>query len=121
MIKSMPLTGMTKQLAINCQLKSLEEGTCVLLLSADCTNLRVDRMVKNLEKAVSDHLGKPVKLIIEVEGTNRTIDTPAAQDNREREARQQAAELELEQDPTIKAFREQLGARIVPGSARPLD
>jgi DNA polymerase-3 subunit gamma/tau len=36
------------------------------------------------------------------------------------DARQKAAEASIEQDPAIRAFREQFGALLRPGSIRPL-
>ncbi len=121
MIKNMTLSGLTRQLAINCQLKSLETGHCVLILSAHCVHLKTEGLVRNLEKGLAHYLGRAIKLVIEVEASNpEPLDTPAARKDREQAERQKAAEDEIGQDSTVNVFRQQFGARIVPGSTQPL-
>lgn len=121
LIKNMTLSGLTQQLAVNCQLKSLETDRCVLILSAHCVHLKTDGLARNLEKGLTDYLGRTVKLVIEVETSNpEPLDTPAARKSREQAERQKAAEDEIGKDSTVNVFREQFGARVVPGSTQPL-
>jgi DNA polymerase-3 subunit gamma/tau len=120
MIQAMNLTGITRQLALHCHLHSLEAERCVLVLAAEGANLRTDRLVRNLESALGQHLGRAIKLIVRDGTESRSLETPAAQASREQAERQKAAEREIEQDSTVNAFREQFGARIVPGSTQPL-
>ena len=120
MIQAMNLTGITRQLALHCHLHSLEAERCMLVLAAEGANLRTDRLVRNLESALGQHLGRAIKLIVRDATESRSLETPAAQASREQAERQKAAEREIEQDSTVNAFREQFGARIVPGSTQPL-
>jgi DNA polymerase-3 subunit gamma/tau len=120
MIQAMNLTGITRQLALHCHLQSLEAERCVLVLAPEGANLRTDRLVRNLESALGQHLGRAIKLTMDGGTESRTLETPAAQASREQAERQKAAEREIEQDSTVNAFREQFGARIVPGSTQPL-
>lgn len=124
MVKHLTLSGITRQLAVNCHLKSLEHDRCVLILSASCAGIYTERLVKNLEKALADYLKRPIKLFVEIESAtqapSQTLDTPAAQSNREQAERQRAAEREIEDDSTVHALKEQFGARIVPGSTQAL-
>ena len=47
-------------------------------------------------------------------------ETPALQQQRETEERQQAAVTETEQDEIVLALQETFDARIVPGSIKPI-
>ena len=119
MIQAMNLTAMTLQLAVNCLLVGVEERACTLSLDPKYQQLRTDRVVKNLEKALQDYFGRPLKLVI----TDSTAvqDTPAAQFARAKQERQQAAEQEIVRDGTVVAFQEIFDAQVVPGSVQPVD
>jgi DNA polymerase-3 subunit gamma/tau len=48
-------------------------------------------------------------------------ETPAEQLRRESDERQVDAEAAIEQDATIQALKATFGARLVPGSVKPID
>ena len=118
-IRAMGLGGMTLQLAQHCALLSIDEYQVQLSLAAQLASTRTPQLEAKLEKALQDHLGKPVKLRIQLGDT--VHDTPAAQIQQQKQARQQAAEQEIEQDENVRLLRERFDARIVPGSVKPLD
>jgi DNA polymerase-3 subunit gamma/tau len=60
-----------------------------------------------------------LKLVVQIE--TPTQETPASQIQRQKDERQKAAELEIEQDQNVIALKERLDARIIPGSIKPLD
>lgn len=119
LIKKMRLAGLTLQLANNCLLSGVDETTVHLTLDPQASSFHTAQMKANLEKALQQQLGRPVKLKIHVERPAQ--ETPALQIQRQKEERQKAAEQEIEQDPTVIALKERLDARIVPGSIKPLD
>jgi DNA polymerase III subunit gamma/tau len=119
MVRAMGLTGLTQQLANHCALVSPGDAQIVLALDPQSARIRTDQLESKLEKALQDHLGRPVKLLIQVETPAQA--TPALLIQRHNEDRQRAAELEIEQDPNIRALKERLEARVVPGSIKPLD
>ena len=119
LIRAMGLTAMTRELANNCVLERLEDERCSLLLDPGLAHLRNPRVEANLEKALQDHFRRPLKLGIRMETPG--FETPATRMQREQEERQRAAEIEIEQDENVRALKEQFGARIVPGSIKPLD
>jgi DNA polymerase-3 subunit gamma/tau len=119
LIQAMRLVAMTRELANNCILKSLDETTCVLTLDPQSSHIRGTLAEANLEKALQNYFQRPLKLLIRLEAPGR--ETPALQTQREKDERQRAAELEIEQDENVRALKERFDARIVPGSTKPLD
>lgn len=119
LIRAMGLAAVTRELANNCVLEKLDEASCDLLLDPGLGHLRVARAEATLEKALQDHFRRPLKLCIKMQAAME--ETPAAQMQREKEERQRAAEIEMEQDETVRTLKERFDARIVPGSIKPLD
>jgi DNA polymerase-3 subunit gamma/tau len=119
LIQAMGLAAMTLQLANNCELESLDEESCMLRLSPQMTHLKGQIATGNLEKALQEHFRRPLKLVIKLEAPGS--ETPALKIERQREERQRAAEIEMEQDENVRALKERFEARIVPGSIKPLD
>ncbi|MBM4202229.1 MAG: hypothetical protein FJ189_13210 [Gammaproteobacteria bacterium] len=119
LIDAAGLGGMARELASHCLLKTLTPETCHLVLGRPQAHLRTAQVENTLEAALRAHLRTPVKLTISVEGD--VDDTPAIQQQRAREERQRRAELTIEQDENVKAFKELFDAEIVSGSIRPLD
>jgi DNA polymerase-3 subunit gamma/tau len=119
LIRAMGIAGLTRELANNCVLQDLDEKSCILALDPQHAHLRVSRVEANLEKALRDYFRSPLKLTIKIEAPGR--ETPATLIQREKEERQRNAEIEIEQDENVRALKERFGARIVPGSTKPID
>ncbi|MGR8981319.1 MAG: DNA polymerase III subunit gamma/tau [Gammaproteobacteria bacterium] len=118
MIAAMKLTGLTKELADNCILQSIDKGVCTLVLDSNREPLRIPRTEENLQKALQTYLGESVKLSIATEKT--ALATPAAQMTQERIDKQQAAVDAINADDNIQALKEQFDARIMPGTIEPV-
>jgi DNA polymerase-3 subunit gamma/tau len=58
-------------------------------------------------------------LVIEVD--KPATDTPARLQEKARDERQRVAEERIAGDPLVKNMEEKFGARLIPGSVRPLD
>jgi DNA polymerase-3 subunit gamma/tau len=119
LIEAMGLAAMSRQLASNCVLQSLDESSCVLALDPKFAQIRSPRSEENLEKALQAYFRRPLKLSIKLEAPGQ--ETPATRIQREKDERQRAAEIEIEQDETVRALMNQFDARVVPGSIKPLD
>jgi DNA polymerase-3 subunit gamma/tau len=119
LIRSMRLVAMTGQLASNCVLLGLDETSCVLALDPKLAHLRSTNAEANLEKALQSHFRRPLKLCIKLEAPGQ--ETPATRMQRQKEERQRAAEIEIEQDENVRAMKELFDARVVPGTVKPLD
>lgn len=119
MIQSMGLAGMTLQLANNCVLAGIDDHSVTLNLDPQLSHIRTPQMEAKLEKALQALLGRPVRL--QLSAVKAGEETPALQQQRLRDERQRAAELDIEQDETVRALKERFDARIIPGSVKPID
>jgi DNA polymerase-3 subunit gamma/tau len=74
---------------------------------------------QRLHKALSAVIGRDIKLRIMAE----TVDaaTPAKLQAQATANRQQEAEVTMANDPMVRAMEEQMGARLIPGSVRPVN
>ena len=120
MIEAMGLKGMVRQLAENCTLAERSEDKVVLGLDPEHRSLLTPTMEKKLADALASHLGGGVQVQIHV-GEAVPAETPARRAAREAEERQQAAEAAIAGDENLRVLEETFGARVEPGSVRPLD
>ena len=111
----LPLSGMAEQLA--------RQSECVAIVKQQMT-LRVPSKalsegvpVERLRTVLNDYFGFEIELLFEIgasEGASaHALDLVAQQ------ARQEAAEASIEQDPFIRALIQDFGAKVVTGSIRP--
>ena len=117
MITAMRLESLTKQLANNCVLEQLDDLVCKLSLDAAHQHLLSAMRVEKLQKALQAYRGTPLKLHINT--VTAIADTPAIQQEIQRENQQQAAVDSINADPQIHAIINQFDARILPGSIEP--
>ncbi|MGJ0484975.1 MAG: DNA polymerase III subunit gamma/tau [Methylomicrobium sp.] len=118
MISAMRLESITKQLAQQCALQSIDDHTCTLLLDPAFQTMLSPMRTEKLQTALRTLLGKSVKLTILIE--KPTTATPAEQLIKQREDQQQAAVDAIEADQNIKALKEHFGARVIPGTIEPV-
>ncbi|MFX5839364.1 hypothetical protein ABTE60_18825, partial [Acinetobacter baumannii] len=107
----------TLELARHAGFVSCRDG--VLTLAVDEV-LRTPRAVKTLTDAVCEALGAPLQIRFEAPDTVQA-DSLHARQQRERDARQAAAEQAFLSDPHVRHLIERHGATVVPNSIRPLD
>lgn len=118
MIQAMKIEGMTRQLANNCILEQLDDLACHLVVDSGHQHLCGGVPEARLQQALQKFTGKNVKLQIKV--AQDTLVTPAVAINKAREDRQQAAVDAINNDDNVRTLKDQLGARILPGSIEPL-
>lgn len=118
MIAAMRLESITKQLAQQCALHSINDRNCTLLLDPAFQTMLSPMRTEKLQTALRTLRGTPVKLTILVE--KPTSATPAEQLIKQREDRQQAAVEAIEADQNIQALKEHFGARVIPGTIEPV-
>ncbi|MGR8934204.1 MAG: DNA polymerase III subunit gamma/tau [Gammaproteobacteria bacterium] len=115
---ALKIGAMTRELANNCVLEELTSETCVLLLDPTHKQLLSTRTEENLRRALHDHYGKPLKVIIHTRSSPH--ETPATQLDRARQQRQADAEQAIACDENVQLLKEHFDARIVAGSVEPL-
>jgi len=119
LIEQAGLRGPVGQLALNATLVAIEGGLVRLAMDPAYEHLAVAPMVETLERQLGSALGRAVKVKFERASTPAT--TPAEARARADSARQAAAEEAIRGDPVVQAFVDGFGARVVPGSVRPLE
>ena len=117
-VAALNLDAMSRQLALHCAWTSFEGEALRLTLDVKVKHLLTEERRLALQKALVAQFGR--ELVLAVELGIGSLDTPAAQVLAQADARQKAAEAAIEQDPAVRAFREQFGAALRPGSIRPI-
>lgn len=118
-VKSLKIAGLTRELANNCRLKSLDEKKCVLLLDPGKETIRGSKAEGQLEKALQAWTGKNLKLQIQIE--TGEDETPAESIKRHHEEKQKVAEASIRQDKNVRMMTELFDAKEIPGSIKPLN
>ncbi len=118
MIAAMRLESITKQLAQQCALQSIDDHACTLLLDPAYQTMLSPMRIEKLQASLRTLRGKPLKLTILIE--KPTTATPAEQLLKQREDQQQAAVDAIEADQNIQALKEHFGARVIPGTIEPV-
>jgi DNA polymerase III subunit gamma/tau len=118
MVAAMKINGLTRELAHNCVLENIDDKICTLILDPGHKQLRSSRTEENLQKALQNYRGTPLKLVIKANKTAQ--DTPAVQLTRVREDKQQAAVEAINSDHNIQALKDHFDARILPGTIEPV-
>jgi DNA polymerase-3 subunit gamma/tau len=119
-VDAMTLEGLPKQLARNCAWGGRDGNVVRLSLDVRAKHLLQDERRAAIERALSTQLGEPLKLIIEL-AAEAALESPAQLDQQRASERQRAAEIAIEADPAVRAFKDMFGASVKPGSVRPLD
>ncbi len=115
-IGALKLTGMTRQLAANCVLLGREGLVVRLLLDTSQAHLQRKTVEQQLQQALQEHLGAPVKL--EISAGTPEQETPALTDARVQNDRQQAALQAIESDELVQTLCATFNTRVQPDAVR---
>ncbi len=118
MVGALAISGLARELAQNCELRSLNEGQCILRLAPSRAHLQMKPSPEKLQQALSDYLGRAIVLRIEV-GENDS-ETPAVVAGRQRQQRLDAAVNSIEQDAFVRDMIDSCDASIVQSSIKPI-
>jgi len=119
LIDTAAVSGLARELAWQSALVRVEPGSPVVWhLRVEHDSLRAPGLLDKLAEAVSESIGAPMRLEVEL-GVPQ--DSPAQREAAERSRRQKAAEAEIQGDPVVRELMSQFKtARIVPGSIKPV-
>ncbi|MDE2441292.1 MAG: DNA polymerase III subunit gamma/tau [Betaproteobacteria bacterium] len=117
-VAALPVSGLARELAQNCELRHLADGQCLLRLSPKQTHLQMKPNPERLQQALAEYLGRPVQLRIEL-GENE-VDTPAATVGKQRQEQQEKAANAIAQDVFVRDVIDSLGASVVESSIKPI-
>ena len=114
LIDAQAITAMVRELALQSQLIARDEGQWILRVERESLNQAGSR--ERLVQALQT-LGLTVHLAVEV---GRVTDSPGRRNASASAERQMAAEQRIHQAPFVQRMMQEFGARVVPGSIRPL-
>jgi DNA polymerase-3 subunit gamma/tau len=116
-VAALPLQGMARELAMNSVLLGWEADRLRLRVDAAHAQMRGAAREGQLERALSVHLGRAVRLSIEV-GPLDGAESPTQRVRRELAERRGVAARALDQDPTVQHLRAVFSAAVVEESVR---
>jgi len=119
LVAELPLSGLARELALNCELRELGDGHCLLRLSSSAAHLQMKPSPEKLQQALINHFGRT--LVLKIELGAPSAETPAATAGRQRQERQESAELAIEKDFFVRDAIATLDATIVDSSIKPID
>jgi DNA polymerase-3 subunit gamma/tau len=113
-VASEAITALVRELALQSQLVARDTDQWLLRVERESLNQNStrERLAQALQAA-----GHPVQLAVEV---GRVTDSPARRNAAAAAERQLAAERIIFEDPFVQTMMRDFGAKIVPGSIRPL-
>ena len=118
-IERMDIRGATRQLAEHSVVTARESGNWLLTLSKNSDHLNTDQIRARLAGALSDHVGKPVRVTVTV----GTPDQPTPADLRaaREDQRMRDARTAIEKDPNVRALQDAFDAVVEADSIQPIE
>jgi DNA polymerase-3 subunit gamma/tau len=117
-LAALEVGGAARQLAANCVFSSRTGNLVRLTLDPSHQSLRTTALIDKLVQALSRHLGETIR--IDVELGSAPVDSPARAEQRAVEEGLEAARRSLEDDATVRGFKEKFGATLNPDSVKPV-
>ncbi|MEJ5989192.1 DNA polymerase III subunit gamma/tau [Ramlibacter sp. PS3R-8] len=109
------IVALVRELALQAQLVGRDEGHWMLRVERESLNQPASR---ERLRAALHAAGHPVELSVEV---GPVTDSPARRNAQAAAERQQAAEQIILSDPFVQQMQRDFGAKIVPGSIKPIE
>ena len=120
-VAALQIEAFVKQLARHCEWSGRDGDRVLLTLDPKARHLLLEERRVALEQALSEQVGEPLRLQIDVAEEQGSLASPAQLSQQHEIDRQRSAEASIAADPVVRAFREHFGARVRPGSIHPLD
>ncbi len=118
-VAKLDLGGVSRQLAVNCALKSIDDKRVFLTLQQNHQALKSEMSERRLQTALCDHFDNK-SLLLEIEIGEPCSDTPAQQQAQADEQKVVDAREQMAQDPLVKAAQQQLGATLLEETVKPV-
>ncbi|MFZ5568226.1 MAG: DNA polymerase III subunit gamma/tau [Pseudomonadota bacterium] len=115
LVASEAITALVRELALQSQLVARDADQWLLRVERESLNSASSR--ERLQAALQA-AGHPVTLAVEI---GRVSDSPARRNAAIAEEKQLAAEKLIHEDPFVQAMMRDFGAKIVPGSIKPIE
>jgi DNA polymerase-3 subunit gamma/tau len=116
-LAALEVGGAARQLAANCVFSSRSGNLVRLTLDPSQSLLRTPALIEKLAQALGRQLGETLR--VEVDLGSAPVDSPARSEQRAVEEGLDAARRSLENDATVRGFKEKFGATLNPDSVKP--
>ena len=116
-VEAAGLSGMVRQLALNCVPAGLEHNLLTLKLDQAASDRRTRPMEEKLVQGLSKYLGRDIRLAFETAESD--LNSPARQRVQAEQERVARAASAFESDPAVKGLRERFGADVDAASVKP--
>ena len=118
LVSQLKLSGMTRMLAQNCEVKNFTADGIELCVPEPHRHLLEKAYQDKMKAALNEYYGKPVRLKFSVGSI--TGMTPAELENREKQAKQSQAIAAIETDPFVRELVENFDAKLIASSIKPI-
>ncbi|MFV2059334.1 MAG: DNA polymerase III subunit gamma/tau [Gammaproteobacteria bacterium] len=118
LVSSLNLSGLDKQLLMNCVLISNENNDYELVLSPNNSSLLTKERVNKIEKNIADSIGKKIKLSINIKNTDG--ETLAEKNERQIEIKNNKAKESIQNDKNVQDIIDTFSASINNKSVKPI-
>ncbi|MBT8048616.1 MAG: DNA polymerase III subunit gamma/tau [Xanthomonadales bacterium] len=119
LLEELNLSGQARELARNVQLQSRSDDRWDFAIAPSLRHLGSKNCISRLSEAISDRIGHAVNVRI-VDDKARELKTAAALEERKVRQSMSEAEKAINDDPTVKELKEQMGAQLVEDSIQPI-
>ncbi|MBA4142992.1 MAG: DNA polymerase III subunit gamma/tau [Nitrosospira sp.] len=117
-VNQLKLNGITKELAQHCEVKNISRNEIEFCVPETHGHLLQKTYQERMQSALREHLGKPVRIKFLVGVV--TGMSPAELENREKQERQLQAIAAIESDPFVQELVENLDAKLIVSSIKPI-
>jgi DNA polymerase-3 subunit gamma/tau len=111
------LSGMVRQLALNCVPASFENSLLTLKLDQAASDRRTRPIEEKFVQGLSKYLGRDIRVVFET--ADAALNSPARQRVQAEQDRIARAATAFEADPAVKGLRERFGADVDAASVKP--
>lgn len=118
-LATLGISGMARELAQHCELRSIDATQVMLRLSPTHRHLQMKPAQDKLQQALAEHFGRSLQVRIELAEVDG--DTPAATHQRGQRARQERAVAAIEQDSFVREIIETFDATLIESSIQPVN
>ena len=118
-IDTLGLDGAARQLARQCAWLGEADGVVKLSLAASAGFLMHESRRVAIEQSLSQQSGMKLRVVIDLAQAAEAALTPAQLDQQRAQERQRNTEVAMQEEPVVRAFKDQFGATVRPGSIQP--
>ncbi len=117
--RELKLSGQARELARNVHFRNRSDDQWEFAIAPSLRYLSSENCVSSLTRAISDKVGHQVSIRI-VDEESSELRTAAAVERQKARDSMSEAEKAINDDPTVKSLKEQMGAKLVEDSIQPL-